>query len=279
MEEKLQHMQLPKSMQCRDLQCQSKEHSQERDRVVLDILSTIIEVSHTTIPLSKGGNQADSKPGPNNNAIPGWKELVAPEQKAAKFWHAIWTSSGKPNTGGLYSVMKWTKHKYHYAVRRAKRQISSLRAKELHKAAEQGDRAFMEELKKTLGKKKEAQVIPEKLEGEVTTEGILDKFRDMYKDLYNSAGTQEEMVHVKKTISDRIAATPASEYERLTAEVVKKACAKMKPGKKDVSGSYSSDVFLHGPDNMFSILAEVFKSFLIHGTVSEQILACAFLPL
>ena len=53
----------------------------------------------------------------------------------------------------------------------------------------------------------------------------------------------------------------------------------MKPGKKDVSGSYSSDVFLHGPDNMFLILAEVFRSFLIHGTVSEQILACAFLPL
>jgi hypothetical protein len=38
----------------------------------------------------------------------------------------------------------------------------------------------------------------------------------MYKDLYNSAGTKEEMISIKKTISDKIAATHTAEYERLT---------------------------------------------------------------
>ena len=50
-------------------------------------------------------------------------------------------------------------------------------------------------------------------------------------------------------------------------------------GKKDVTGSYSSDIFLHAPDSMFSMLAEIFKSYLVHGNVSKQILVCAFLPL
>ena len=53
----------------------------------------------------------------------------------------------------------------------------------------------------------------------------------------------------------------------------------MRPGKSDVSEAYSSDVFLHAPDSLFQHLAEVFKSFLTHGTVSLQILCCAFLPL
>lgn len=53
----------------------------------------------------------------------------------------------------------------------------------------------------------------------------------------------------------------------------------MKPGKMDVSGGYSSDALLHAPDSLFDNLAVVFKSFLIHGTVSRPLLACAFLPL
>ena len=51
----------------------------------------------------------------------------------------------------------------------------------------------------------------------------------------------------------------------------------MRPGKNDVSEVYSSDVFLHAPDSLFEHLAAVFRSYITHGTVSLQILCCAFL--
>ena len=69
------------------------------------------------------------------------------------------------------------------------------------------------------------------------------------------------------------------EVEKVTWQVVKQACCRMRPGKNDVSEVYSSDVFLHAPDLLFEHLAAVFRSFLTHGTVSPQILCCAFLPL
>ena len=53
----------------------------------------------------------------------------------------------------------------------------------------------------------------------------------------------------------------------------------MKPGKTDVTGSYSSDVLLHGPDILFDHIAAIFRSFLVHGDVTSQLLSCAFLPL
>ena len=53
----------------------------------------------------------------------------------------------------------------------------------------------------------------------------------------------------------------------------------MKPRKGDVSGGYTSDALLHAPDIMFDQLATVFRSFLVHGTVSTYLLACCFLPL
>ena len=47
----------------------------------------------------------------------------------------------------------------------------------------------------------------------------------------------------------------------------------------DISESYSSDVYLQSPDIMFQLLACVFRSYLVHGTVSLPILVCAFMPL
>ena len=35
----------------------------------------------------------------------------------------------------------------------------------------------------------------------------------------------------------------------------------------------------NGPDELFDALAVVFRSFLIHGTGTKSLLACAFLPL
>ena len=67
--------------------------------------------------------------------------------------------------------------------------------------------------------------------------------------------------------------------EKVTGEAVKKAVQKMKAGKSDISGSYTSDALLHSPDIIFDSLAEVFSSFLVHGTASRHLLVCAFLPL
>lgn len=53
----------------------------------------------------------------------------------------------------------------------------------------------------------------------------------------------------------------------------------MKPKKGDVSESYTSDAILNAPDILFDLLASVFRSWLIHGTVTLSLLACAFLPL
>ena len=60
---------------------------------------------------------------------------------------------------------------------------------------------------------------------------------------------------------------------------MKKAACKMKSNKSDVSGSFVSDALLHAPDIVFELLALVYRSWLVHGTVTLSLLACAFLPL
>ena len=67
--------------------------------------------------------------------------------------------------------------------------------------------------------------------------------------------------------------------EKVTEDVIRNACKRLKPGKSDVSEAYASDLFINAPDIIYQMLAKVFRSFLVHGTVPLSIVSCAFLPL
>ena len=53
-----------------------------------------------------------------------------------------------------------------------------------------------------------------------------------------------------------------AEVNKVTGDIVKEAVCRMKPQKSDVSGCYSSDALLNGPDSLFDCLASIIRSFL-----------------
>ena len=274
--EKLDLINIPDSIHCCDISCKNINHIEDRDRFLLDLMSCLIEASYQCIPLTaKHGN----KIGDTAQPLPGWNENIAPLKHDSKFWHAVWVSAGKPPSGSLHQVMAHCRRKYHHAVKRAKRHVNSIKSQNLICAAESGDRDFLIELKRQLPGKAKGQSFPECIEGKVTPETILEKFKECYQSLYNSAGSQSGMAEVKKQVDTSIGFNSLMEIEKLTGNLVKEACCNMKAGKLDVSGGFSSDVFLHSPDQLFNSLASIFRSFLMHGSVTPMILSCAFLPL
>ena len=110
-------------------------------------------------------------------------------------------------------------------------------------------------------------------------EEIVEKFREVYKNLYNSAGTQEEMAMLHNRVAELIKMESINEVDKVTGIKVKEAVCLMKPNKGDISEGYTSDALLHGPDILFELLALIFRSWLVHGTVCLSLLSCAFLPL
>ena len=110
---------------------------------------------------------------------------------------------------------------------------------------------------------------------------IVEKFCAVYEELYNSSGSQEALEEIKTIVNDLIieGETGQSEVAKITGEIVKEAACKMKPGKGDVTEGYTSDAILNAPDLFFDMLAMVYRSWLVHGTVSLNLLSCAFLPL
>ena len=274
--EKLDQIHVPESIHCSDISCKNINHVEARDQFLLDTMSCLIETSYQCIPLNaKHGNRNAATAQP----LPGWNESIAPLKHDSRFWHAVWASAGKPTTGSLHQVMAHSRRKYHHAVKRAKRHLNMIKSQNLINAAELGDRDFLVELKKQLPGKTKGQALPDCVEGKVTPETILEKFKECYQGLYNSAGSQSGMANIKKQVDIQIGQNSAIEIEKLTDNLVKEASINMKAGKQDVTGSFSSDVFLHSPDQLFKCLASIFRSFLVHGSVAPMILSCAFLPL
>ena len=128
---------------------------------------------------------------------------------------------------------------------------------------------------KKLNSKKTTGSLPEAVEDADNPKDIVDKFRTVYSTLYNSAPTDIDDLWASLVIGN----DAIMEVTKVTGAKVKEAACRMKPGKSDVSGGYSSDALLHGPDLLFDCLATTIRSFLLHGTVTKSLLSCAFLPL
>ena len=172
-----------------------------------------------------------------------------------------------------------TRVKFRAAVKKARRESNSEKAGKLLAVAEAGSNALLAEMKKVMGHCKGGQELPDSLEGAVGHTDILNKFRQFYKELYNSAGTEQEMGRLKEVMSCMIDCRSEGEVRMITAASVQNACNRMKGGKMDVTGSYSSDVFRYAPAALHEQLALVFRSFLVHGSITLSVLACSFMPL
>ena len=80
-------------------------------------------------------------------------------------------------------------------------------------------------------------------------------------------------------VGSQIDCRSEGEVSKVTGRVVQQAAMKMKPGKVDVSTGYSSDSLLNAPPLLFEKLAAVFRSYLVHGSITLSILSCSLMPL
>ena len=138
---------------------------------------------------------------------------------------------------------------------------------------------LLKEMKNIKGGNKLMQDLPDVVEGECGEDQIVDKFKEVYASLYNSAETNEEMKDIKSKIATLIKSDSVHEVRKVTGMKVKEAMCHMKDAKSDISGGFTSDALKNAPDQLFEMIACIYRSWLIHGTVTNSVLACAFLPL
>ena len=275
LERKLQTIPCPESMlHCQDPRCGDAKHSEGRDKVVLDVLLSMVECSYTSIPLTgKTGGTKGAR-----EIIPGCSTEVEPHRKVANTCYTAWVASGKPRQGPIFEAKLKSHARFRYAVRKVKRAKDLHKAQGLYEAAMSGDIELMKELRRVKTGKGEADELAETVDGVTGEREIANTFSKVYG--YNSAGSKEEMEALQAKVQGLIGEENSlAQIAKVTPEVVKTAAVMMKPHKMDVSQGFSSEVLLHAPDLLFGLLSLIFRDWLMHGTVTKSVLVCAFIPL
>ena len=113
---RLEALRVPQNLFCSNPNCIDQQHSHDRDSFTLDILMSLVETTHTTLPMCGGrrvGHQTES----GCRALPGWLEEVEPYREESRYWHRVWLREGRPNNNWLHATMVKKRAQYHYAVR------------------------------------------------------------------------------------------------------------------------------------------------------------------
>ena len=118
------------------------------------------------------------------------------------------------------------------------------------------------------------------VEGKNTPEGIADKFKETYNDLYNRTGTREPMNDLLNDVNKNIGEEHLDDVNKVTPELISTIIKeKIKNGKTDPEFDLTTDCFKQAPIELSEHLSNFLKSCLIHGYMSQSLLLCAIIPL
>ena len=268
--DKLGDIEIPDCIGCTNSAC--NVHDDDIEWYSSEVLGAVNAAAHASLPLSGGGGAG----GGDSQRIPGWNEHVKPFKSESVFWHSVWVSSGCPNRGDLYHVMKSSKLQYKYAVRRLKRASERLQNDQFVQELLKGDSNIFSELKKYRGISKTCSST---IDEEVGASNISNHFANIYSKLYSKVQHDEAFNLLVDDIEHSVGAEGVNEVDRVTEDLVKLAIKKMKAGKSDGIYDFTSDCIINAPPDLIKHLTNLIRTFIIHGKVPYFLLICTLVPI
>ena len=253
---------------CKNVKCVNEEHLNLIDSYVDNFFNIIEDTAKEALPTP------GSKSSPEKNNIVGWNDDVKKHKETAMFWHSIWMSAERPINTQLHHLMKKTRNVYHYMIRKCRRAEEKIKKNKLLNMCLNGDADLFEEVKKM---RKAPEHVANTIDG--VTEDIPGHFSRIYSELYNSTGDADELARLSEEVDSKINFTHINDVEKVTDNIVKEAAKHLKSSKSDPVFDFSSDCLSNGPDVLFSHLAMIIRTFLIHNHVTACLLLATLVPI
>ena len=87
-----------------------------------------------------------------------------------------------------------------------------------------------------------------------TSVDIPEQFANVYQQLFNSEDDNDGLEKLRQHLTE--AGIHAKDVDLITPQVVQAAVQRLKTGKIDISGEYSSEALLNAPEDLFELLAQ-----------------------
>ena len=107
----------------------------------------------------------------------------------------------------------------------------AIQAQKLLKASETSSKNLLREMMKIKGGKKGSNSLPGMVAGATGESLIVEEFRKMYEELYNSCDSSAEMEMLNRKLRNMISNNSMEEVNLVTGPAVKQAAVRLIPGK------------------------------------------------
>ena len=237
-----------KCLQCADVNCTQELHLKELDDFCAKLTDILVNASQDIFPLIKASRKA----------MPKWSAEIKPLKEDSIFWHWVWTECGRPTEGAIVDLYKSCKRRYHYAVRRIRRQERALRnAQMAEHISNNNTRDFWREVSKI---KPRSKAIPPHIDGLTDNMDICDSFAKRYKTLYNSLPSDCDII--EERIKQCVKETNKCHFN---LEHINKAINKLKKQKDDGDKGLVSDMVILSSELWRSEVVKLINAMFVHG--------------
>ena len=256
------------ALRCNNVKCSDINHKVDVDIYMLEVLDAISQSVKNNIP--------HTKPAVTKRIIPGWKEFVKPYKDDARFWFAIWESAGRPQNNNLHLIMKNTKNKFNYMLRKVRKREKHLRNDRFITECLNGKvNNVLSEIKRS----RQQNQVSSSMDGKSGSKNISDHFKNIYQELYNTHDDKDEILVINNRIESKINQSQDNILNKITPNLVSKIILRMKTGKNDVQYDWRSEAIKYANKIIAPILSVIFKFFLSHNHMSKPLLKSALVPI
>ena len=258
-------------LRCKDVTCTLTHHLHGLDDIMEQLLKAVEISAREHIPILKQNKIKRKK----NDIIPRWKSDIKPLKEDAYFWNAVWKSAGKPMNCQLHEVMKRTRNKYHFQIKRNKKMVNALKRNNLLNSCLDNNLDIFKEIRR-LRKSKPTKVCV--IDGH--TNDIPEYLASKYNALYNGVDDTENIRNLESELNTLIKYDGSISKVRLfDTDALIDASKKLNQGKVDPTHDITSDMLSNAPDSFFKALSNCLQGYMIHGHVSDALLISTMVPI
>ena len=254
--------------ECKDIKCKDPEHIEAVIWFSSELLDAVQRAGKETLPCPRAGSSDTRKP------TPGFKEHVKPFKDKAYLWNHVWKSAGCPLNTELHKLMKKTRNVYHVEFKNCQKAEDNIKKSKLLDACLNGNGELFKEVK---AMRRVKPNLADLIDGVKTN--IPSHFKNVYSSLYNSVEDADLVKDRSDKIEGLINPDNMRDTERVTTDKIKKAEARLKPGKSDPTFVFSSDCLKVNSNVLADHTATMMKSFLVHNHIPQFMLVSTLIPI
>ena len=210
--------------------------------------------------------------------IPGWNQYVRKFKESAIFWHGVWKSADCPTDGVLWEIRKFSRLKYHAAIRYVKNNEEYIVKSNI--ALSLKNKSFNEfwDVIRKMNLNKVS--LPSMVDNVVGEEKISVLFKEKYEELYSLPNDSDDDICSKlnREIRSKCMLSKCNYTHNINVASVIKAAKKLKQNKNDIF-YISSNHIIYGSFELFNILSNIFNLLLTHGISNVKLNKSMLVPI